>query len=89
MERVISESQSARESTPPPFPGSEGILTGQAEHGWKPSAIDLKSISILPALDECLEHGKMCSVYAGGYKDEQDTALPSKNLNDYNRCCLE
>lgn len=89
MERVISESQSTSESTPPPLSGSESVVTDQGEYGCKSLAIDLKSISILQTLVECLQHGEIYSVHLGEYKDEVDTALPSKNLNYCNRSCLE
>ena len=86
---MMSESQSAGESTPPLLSGSKRIVLARVEYGWKSLAIDLKSISILQTLVECLEHGKIYSVRLGGYKDEQDTSLPSRNLNYSNRLCFE
>lgn len=65
------------------------IVLARVEYGWKSLAIDLKSTSILQTLAECLEHGKIYSMHLGGCKDEQDTALPSRNINYSNRHCFE
>ena len=60
--------------------GSESTVTGQLAYGWKSSAIDLKSISILHTLVRCLERGHIDSVPLGSHQDGRDAALPSKNL---------
>lgn len=75
MKRMVSGSQSASDGSPPMLPGPKRIVMGSL-FGWKSLAIDLKSISVLQTLIECLEiMGRSTACTSGDMKINETQPL--------------